>query len=149
MSDRVYVATRKGLFTVDRGASKWSISRAAFIGDNVALVMHDSRSGNVLAVLNHGHFGIKVQRSTDHCETWSETPAPQYPAPPEGYVPKPHPFTGKALEWSLKLIWGLAPGGADQPGQLWAGTMPGGLFKSHDNGDTWELNRPLWDHPKR
>jgi hypothetical protein len=27
--------------------------------------------------------------------------------------------------------------------------MPGGLFRSKDNGDSWELNRPLWDHPKR
>jgi len=27
--------------------------------------------------------------------------------------------------------------------------MPGGLFKSENNGDSWELNRPLWDHPRR
>jgi photosystem II stability/assembly factor-like uncharacterized protein len=68
---------------------------------------------------------------------------------PEGYTPKPHPFTGKAIDWALKLIWALAPGGADEPGVVWCGTMPGGLFKSHDNGDSWELNRPLWDDPKR
>ena len=30
---------------------------------------------------------------------------PAYPPMPEGYVPKPHPFTGKAIVWSLKLIW--------------------------------------------
>ncbi len=149
MSDRCYVATRKGLFTVDRGASKWSINRATFVGDNVTLAIEDRRSGNVFAALNHGHFGIKVHRSTDHCETWTEISAPTYPPMPEGYVPKPNPFTGKAPDWSLKLIWGLASGGADQPGLIWAGTMPGGLFKSENNGDTWELNRPLWDHPKR
>ena len=149
MSDRCYIATRKGLFTVDRTATKWSISRATFVGDNVTLMMHDPRNGNLFAALNHGHFGIKVHRSTDRGETWNEIVAPQYPPMPEGYVPKPIPFFNKPLEWALKLIWGLAPGGADQPGLIWCGTMPGGLFKSENNGDTWELNRPLWDHPKR
>jgi hypothetical protein len=149
MSDRCYVATRKGLFTVDRGASKWSISHANFVGDNVTLLLHDPRNGNLFAALNHGHFGIKLHRSTDRGETWQEIPAPQYPAMPEGYTPKPVPFFNKPLDWSLKLIWALAAGGADQPGLIWCGTMPGGLFKSENNGESWELNRPLWDHPKR
>ncbi len=134
---------------MDRRASGWSIARATFVGDNVTLVMHDPRNGNLLAALNHGHFGIKLHRSNDGAETWSEIAVPQYPAMPEGYVPKPNPFSGKPLDWSLKLIWGLAPAGPDQPGVIWCGTMPGGLFKSENNGDSWELNRPLWDHPKR
>jgi photosystem II stability/assembly factor-like uncharacterized protein len=149
MSDRCYIATRKGLFTVDRRAAKWSISRATFVGDNVTLAMHDPRNGNLFAALNHGHFGVKVHRSTDHGETWTEIATPQYPAMPEGFIPKPHPFTGKAVEWTLKLIWAFAPGGPDEPGVIWCGTMPGGLFKSENNGDSWELNRPLWDHPRR
>jgi hypothetical protein len=149
MSDRCFISTRKGLFTVDRRTSKWSISRAGFVGDNVTLMMHDPRNGNLLAALNHGHFGIKVHRSTDNGETWPEISTPQYPPMPEGHVEKPHPFTGKPIEWSLKLIWAMVPGGADEPGVVWAGTMPGGLFKSENNGDTWELNRPLWDHPRR
>jgi photosystem II stability/assembly factor-like uncharacterized protein len=32
---------------------------------------------------------------------------------------------------------------------LWAGTIPGGLFRSTDAGTTWTLIRSLWDHPKR
>ena len=117
MSDRCYISTRKGLFTVDRRASGWAISRAAFVGDNVTLMMHDPRNGDLFAALNHGHFGIKLHRSRDNAETWSEIPSPQYPPMPEGYAPKPNPFTGKAAEWALKLIWGLAPGGADEPGR--------------------------------
>lgn len=149
MSNRCYVATRKGLFTLDRGVSKWSIGKAAFVGDNVTLVMHDPRNGDLLAALNHGHFGIKLHRSRDGGETWPEIPAPAYPAMPEAYTPSPHPFTGKPIEWTLKLIWGMAPGGADEPGVVWCGTMPGGLFKSTDSGDTWELCRSLWDDPLR
>src|SRR6185295_6160974 len=145
MSNRCYIATRKGLFTVDRGNSKWSISNAAFVGDNVTLVMHDPRNGDLLASLNHGHFGIKMHRSRDEGKTWAESTVPQYPPMPEGYEPKMVPFFNKPLEWSLKLVWGLAPGGADEPGVVWCGTMPGGLFKSEDNGDSWELVRSLWD----
>ena len=32
---------------------------------------------------------------------------------------------------------------------IWCGTLPGGLFKSEDGGDSWALNRPLWDDPRR
>jgi hypothetical protein len=149
MSNRCYVATRKGLFTAERGKAKWSIRNASFVGDNVTLVMHDPRNGDLLATLNHGHFGIKMHRSRDGGKTWTESAVPQYPAMPEGYEPKPVPFFNKPLEWSLKLVWALAPGGPDEPGVVWCGTMPGGLFKSEDNGDSWELVRSLWDDPKR
>jgi hypothetical protein len=43
----------------------------------------------------------------------------------------------------------LEAGGADEPGLLWAGTIPGGLFRSADRGATWELVRSLWDRPER
>jgi hypothetical protein len=149
MSNRCYVATRKGLFTVDRGEMGWQISRAAFVGDNCTLVMHDPRSGDVLVTLNHGHFGVKMHRSRDNGETWNEVAVPTYPEPPEGYVPITVPFIGRPWEWSLKLIWALAPGGSDESGVVWCGTLPGGLFRSEDGGNTWELNRALWDHPLR
>ena len=37
MSDRIVVATRKGLFIVDRGADGWGISKTAFLGDTDAV----------------------------------------------------------------------------------------------------------------
>jgi photosystem II stability/assembly factor-like uncharacterized protein len=43
----------------------------------------------------------------------------------------------------------LAFGGAAEPGTIYAGTLPGGLFTSVDGGDHWELNRPLWNHESR
>jgi photosystem II stability/assembly factor-like uncharacterized protein len=47
------------------------------------------------------------------------------------------------------MIWALESGDATQPGRLWAGTLPGGLFKSEDGGKSWELVRGLWDRPER
>jgi photosystem II stability/assembly factor-like uncharacterized protein len=148
MSTRCHVATRKGLFTLDRGASGWSISRTNFLGDNCTLVMHDPRSGDLLAALDHGHFGVKMHRSRDAAATWQEIAAPKYPEKPADYVPKTPPAEGKSPDWALKLVWALAPGGPGETGVIWCGTLPGGLFRSEDGGDSWELNRPLWDDPR-
>ena len=148
MSTRCHVSTRKGLFTVERGASGWAITRTSFLGDNCTLAMHDPRSGDLIAALNHGHFGIKLHRSRDQGVTWQEIATPAYPEKPADYAPK-KPVEGQAADWSLKLVWALTPGGADEPGVIWCGTLPGGLFKSEDAGDSWAINRPLWDDPLR
>jgi len=34
-------------------------------------------------------------------------------------------------------------------GTVWAGTLPGGLFRSGDGGESWQLNEPLWNQPGR
>jgi hypothetical protein len=47
------------------------------------------------------------------------------------------------------MIWSLEASGTSQPGRLWAGTLPGGLFRSDDDGRSWELVRGLWDRPER
>jgi photosystem II stability/assembly factor-like uncharacterized protein len=148
MSTRCHVATRKGLFTLERSGSKWGITRASFAGDNCTLVMHDPRDGSLLAALNHGHFGVKLHRSRDAGATWQEIASPAYPEKPAGYVPKT-PAEGKPVDWVLKLVWALEPAGADRPNVIWCGTLPGGLFLSEDGGDSWSLNRPLWDDPRR
>src|SRR5262249_62116834 len=49
----------------------------------------------------------------------------------------------------LDRVWSLEAGGPDQPGVIWCGTIPGGLFRSADRGQSWELVRTLWDNPKR
>jgi photosystem II stability/assembly factor-like uncharacterized protein len=136
------------LFTIERGQTGWAIAQTSFLGDNCTLVMHDPRSGHLLSALNHGHFGVKLHRSADAGRTWREATTPKYPEKPEGYVPKT-PVEGTPADWSLKLVWALAPGGADEPGVIWCGTLPGGLFKSSDGGESWELNRPLWDDARR
>jgi hypothetical protein len=149
MSSRFHVATRKGLFTVARDSAAWSIERAGFLGDNCTLSLHDPRDGALYAALNHGHFGVKLHRSRDAGATWDEIAAPVYPEKPADYSPTHAPAEGKPVDWTLKLIWSLAAAGPDQPGVLWCGTLPGGLFRSDDHGDSWQLNRPLWDDPLR
>jgi hypothetical protein len=151
MSDRFLVATRKGLFTVQRGHSRlspWSIIAEAFMGDNVSMVLHDRRDGAIWAALDHGHFGAKLHVSRDGGQKWAESPAPAFPPKPEG-LEEIEPAGGRAIPWAVLRIWSLEAGGEDDPRGLWCGTIPGGLFRSNDGGASWQLMRSLWDHPKR
>jgi photosystem II stability/assembly factor-like uncharacterized protein len=38
---------------------------------------------------------------------------------------------------------------AEDDNHLYAGGAPGVLFESHDDGASWELNKPFWDQPTR
>jgi hypothetical protein len=147
MSDTLLVSTRKGLFVVGGGNGRWAIQRTCFLGDNVTLSLADPRDGTWYAALDHGHFGVKLQRSEDRGATWTEIAVPVYPEPPEGHEEKD--WMGRTIPWKLIRIWALEPGHPAQPGVLWAGTLPGGLFRSTDRGDSWEMARSLWDHPER
>lgn len=150
MSTTFYVATRKGLFRVSRKAKEasWRITHTAFLGDNVSVILPDPRDGRLYAALDHGHFGVKIHRSKDDGESWEECSAPAYPPKPEGEV-SVCPQSGIQIPWTLKLVWALEAGGKDQPGTLWCGTLPGGLFRSTDRGSSWQLNEALWYEPQR
>ena len=138
---RMLVGTRKGLFVHRGEGERWDVETRAFIGDPVSLTLHDPRDGALYAALNLGHFGCKLHRSEDDGRTWQEVGVPRYPVRPEG--------EDDGNPWSLQLIWCLEAGAASQPGRLWCGTIPGGLFRSDDRGDTWTLVDSLWQRPER
>jgi hypothetical protein len=141
MSERLFVGTRKGLFLYGRsGRGDWKVERTAFVGDPVTYVLPDERDGTIYAALNLGHFGVKLHRSFDSGETFHEVAAPAFPKAAEG---------AKEEAPAVKLLWCLEAGGSDRPGVLWAGTIPGGLFRSDDRGESWKLNEPLWNEPSR
>ena len=140
------ISTRKGLFWIEGKGGQARVARSAFLGDNVVLTMADKRDGSLYAVLHHGHFGVKLHRSDDAGTTWKEVATPAYPPKPEGFVDKD--MWGKEREWATKNIWALAPA-LDAPGALWCGTMPGGLFRSDDRGQTFRLVESLWNEPSR
>jgi photosystem II stability/assembly factor-like uncharacterized protein len=148
MSDLILAGTRKGLVSIRRaGAKQWKIDKVDFLADNVGQMAVDLRDGARYAVLDHGHFGPKLHRSDDGGKAWNEITLPAYPPKPEGDDQKD--MWGKPIEWKLNRIWELVPGHASEPGVLWAGTLPGALFRSSDKGQTWEMIRTLWDDPKR
>ena len=150
MSDVLLVGTRKGLFTLTKSSSGWEISQVDFVGQTVTMLLDDPRDQTVYASLTLGHFGSKLHRRTSDNPDWEEVAVPVYPPGAEyGYGPMAPEGAPKTRPASLKEVWSLETGGPDQPGLLWAGTLPGGLFRSTDRGESWELIESLWNLPER
>jgi hypothetical protein len=150
MSLRILAATRKGLFLLERNgpaSQPWRVADTRFLGDNVSMVLCDPRDSRVHAALDHGHFGVKMHRAPEWSAPFEECPAPAYPEKPPGEPERDQ--WGKEIPWTTVRVWALETGGADEPQALWCGTLPGGLFRSEDSGASWQLVRPLWDHPLR
>jgi hypothetical protein len=137
MTDRAWIATRKGLFELRHRDGGWRIDRHHFLGEPVSAVLPPDGQGRMLVALNLGHFGVKLHRSDDAGGHWTEVAAPAYPE-------QPADAAGPA--WKLVQVWTLARGHGDS---VWAGTLPGGLFRSDDLGASWQLVRSLWDRPER
>jgi photosystem II stability/assembly factor-like uncharacterized protein len=154
MSDRILVGTRKGTFLVDRGSGRWRATLAGHAGGSCNYAARDPFTGTMWALLGFGHWGAKLSKSTDEGKTWSDAAQIKYPEGARynvGFVPGEDPATtaGKKpvfKEATLLKLWtiGFGPGG-----RVFVGTIPGGLFESRDGGESFELNRPLWNHESR
>jgi hypothetical protein len=148
-----HVATRKGLFTYRRQGGAWEEGAPAFLGEPVVAVLHDTRDDAIYAALKMGHFGPKLRRSRDNGESWEELPTPRFAeevAPPDFGAPDfEEKMAARKTAPSVDMVWVMSAGGPDQPGRIWAGTLPGGLFKSDDYGESWSLVESLWNVPQR
>jgi photosystem II stability/assembly factor-like uncharacterized protein len=152
MTDRAFVATRKGVFIITRSSTgTWLIDRVAFLADNASVVSFDPRDGAIYVALGHGHFGVKMHRSDDGGQTWAAIATPEYPPPAADAKAETDPYVqadqGKLMPTTLQLIWAIEPGG--NPGEFWCGTIPGALFHSTDRGGSWRRVDSLWNHPDR
>lgn len=137
MSDRAWVATRKGLIELRLRGGGWHLARTHFLGEPVSMLLPPGHLGRrMVAALNLGHFGTHLHASDDGGDTWHEMAAPAYPPQPEGAPGPP---------WKLVFVWSLEAA----HGTLWAGTLPGGLFRSGDGAASWQLVEPLWNEPSR
>ncbi len=150
MSNQIYVGTRKGIFTIERqpNSSEWKISQVDFLGAPVPMLLQDPRDGALYAALDHEHFGPKLHRSDDGGQYWEECAVPAYPVEDANDSQSGNEGDAKKAP-SLREIWCLETGGTDEPGLLWAGTIPGGLFRSTDRGASWQLIESLWNRPER
>jgi photosystem II stability/assembly factor-like uncharacterized protein len=127
------VATRKGLFVLEGDPEAgFEVAARAFAGEPVEYALRDPRSGRLLASVTSPFHGPKIWYADDASGTWEQA---ESVALPQG---------GEA---ALERIWVIVAGEDD--GSLYAGGDPGVLFESRDGGLTWEINRPLWEHPTR
>jgi len=135
---RIAMGTRKGLWTAEGGPDGWAVSQplkdmAEFA--SVAWIPRPGAEPRLLVGARSWFWGPTVLMSDDGGTTWSE--------PEAGSIAFPED-TGAAIE----RIWTLEPD-PYQENVVWAGGEPHSLWKSEDGGVSFELNRPLWDHPHR
>jgi photosystem II stability/assembly factor-like uncharacterized protein len=134
----VMVGTRKGLWIgrSDERRREWSWTGPHFPMEEVYSCMVDTRGDRprLLAGASSSWLGPQVWRSDDLGETWQETP--------NGAVRFP-----EDADATLARVWQLVPGVQDDV--VYAGTEPGAVFRSTDRGETFELERGLWDNPQR
>jgi len=135
----VLVGTMKGgfLFRSDGARKDWDVAGPYFPGRSVYALAHDGRNGRnrLWAAVNSSFWGSFLSSSNDFGKTWSD---------PETYNIK----FPEGSDVSLKQIWQIEmdPHQADA---LYCGVEPAALFKSTDAGETWALERGLFDHPHR
>jgi photosystem II stability/assembly factor-like uncharacterized protein len=162
MSDQIILGTKKGTLILDRKAvghgGRWEPRPIAHPGVSISYAAKDPRDGTIWSAMDHAHWGPKLSRSKDDGATWQDLTQLAYPKgaryivqtlPSPGDDPGAGPGRPEYKDAALMKVWVMGFGGKDEPGTLYAGTLPGGLFKSTDGGDTWELNRPLWNHESR
>lgn len=158
MSNTILLGTRKGTVIIERTDTGWQPRPIVHEGIPVCYAVCDPRDGTLWASLDHGHWGPKLSRSRDGGASWEDVLSLKYPDGARHivqYLPTPD-FDPEApagepdyRDASVYKIWNINFGPESQPGRVYAGTIPGGLFVSDDGGDTWELNRPLWNHESR
>jgi photosystem II stability/assembly factor-like uncharacterized protein len=152
MSNRILLGTRKGTFFITKQQGRWRPALAGHAGAGANYVARDPRTGTLWALLGHGHWGAKLSRSTDGGKTWADAPQIQYPEGARHYLPPPPTETGPGegaptlKPATLLKLWTMAFG---TDGRIYVGTIPGGLFVSDDGGESFTLNRGLWDHESR
>ena len=139
----LWVATKKGLFSFETDGTRSDRLGADFLGDPVTAVLPNG--GDVYAAIGHGHFGSKLHVRRQPGRDWAALEAPAYPPKPEG-LEDIDPMRKQPVPWSVQQIWILEAG---EPGELWCGTIPGGLFHSRDAGQSFQLCLGLWNHPAR
>ena len=136
---RVLLSTRKGLIVLNR-ASDWAIERHEFNGVGVSCAVVDPRTGVWWVGQKHGHFGPKLMHSHDEGATWHDHSTITYPA--SATMPSGQPA-------ALTEIFTIQPGLDSEPKRIWIGTLPGGLFRSDDGGETFEFVQSFWDQDHR
>ena len=133
----VMVGTRKGLWigTSDEAREEWEFSGPHFDMEEVYSCLVDKRgTPRLFAGASSSWLGPQVWRSDDLGASWQETP--------NGAVRFPDDTDAK-----VERVWQLVPGCED--GVVYAGTEPAAVFRSTDRGETFTLERALWDHPHR
>ena len=138
MTTILMVGTRKGLWLgrSDDAREDWEFTGPHFDMEEVYSCLIDTRGGQIrlFAGASSMWLGPQVSHSDDLGASWDATPG--------GAIRFP-----EGTDATLERVWQLAAGPED--GVVYAGSEPAAIWKSTDRGETFALERALWDHPHR
>lgn len=152
------VGTKKGgfVFTSTPSRKSWSMSGPHFEGSEVHHMALDARDGlNLFATAGNAWFGYRLYRSRNLGKKWEtsdqglEFPQDIKAKPPVLVMPGEEPAVIERVPLKLARIWRIEPSTAADPGVLFAGVDPAGLFKSTDGGACWQIVKGLTYHETR
>jgi serine/threonine protein kinase len=133
------VGTTKGAFILRSNPQRrrWDVGGPYFHGHSVYALAYDSRQGrHRIWASTQSYWGTFLRSSDDFGKSWTN--------------PQQAPILFPAdTGCSLKNIWQITLGPREQPDMLYCGVEPAALFESSDAGETWTMNRGLFDHPHR
>jgi photosystem II stability/assembly factor-like uncharacterized protein len=136
----VLVGTMKGAFVLRSNGrrKKWDVGGPYSIGSPVYAMAFDQRQGRrrIWWAQQSFRWGTVLCSSDDFGKTVTEPETYSVKFPPESKL-------------TLKNIWQISPGRANDPDTLYCGVEPAALFESHDAGKTWSPVQGLLDHPDR
>lgn len=132
----VLVGTRKGAFIFEGDPERqvWQVNGPHFPGWPIQHMKYDPRSGTLFTALDHAVYGSNIHRSADLGQNWEMVQGPHF---------------SEDDERTVERIWHVQPGHVSQPGVVYAGADPGALFRSEDDGLTWQGVSGLTDHSTR
>jgi photosystem II stability/assembly factor-like uncharacterized protein len=127
MAVKLLVGTRKGAFiyTSDETRERWVPSAPLLAGWEIFHMAADLRADppRLYAAANNPWWGPSIAKSSDGGETWDQRSIGLgFPAD---------------MGLTIENVWFVKPGHESQPGVIYAGTQPAGLFRSGDHGVSW------------
>ncbi|MDE3230743.1 MAG: exo-alpha-sialidase [Chloroflexota bacterium] len=134
----VLLGTKRGFFLYrSRDRVTWDCVSTSLTNTHVYHAALDQRGGRqrIFAADNGDFFGTFLRYSDDWGQTWQE---------PERGIQ-----FAEDTGLSLKNIWMIEPGRAEQPDVVYAGVDPACLWVSEDAGVTWSVNEAMARHPQR
>ncbi|MGH9699430.1 MAG: WD40/YVTN/BNR-like repeat-containing protein [Candidatus Acidiferrales bacterium] len=134
----VLVGTPKGafIFRSDARRKNWAVEGPLFKGLTVHHFTLDPRDRETLfAATSSEWWGCDIQRSRDGGRKWRRTKSGVRYEPDSGL--------------SVKSVWHIRPGAAEEPKTVYAGVDPAGLFRSDDSGENWSEVKALNRHETR
>ena len=136
---KLLVGTKKGgfIYSTDGRRGCWELSEPVLPGWSFSAMNVDTRHDPPLmyAAANHWAWGPSVAKSCDLGKTWDyRSEGLRFP---------------EDMGISIGSIWGVWPGHASEPGVVYCGTQPAGLFRSDDWGRSWQPVESLNRHESR